>query len=288
MESRCWKEHGKEVASMSPSFPSSFGRPPRNPAEKLSSGYKAWELLLYIYGLGPGVFYGILPDKYYTHFCQLVFGIRMVYQRSISITNLEKADYALRQFVIQFEELYYQRKITRLHFVRQCLHSLTHLANETLRCGPLSGCAQWCMETAVGSFGREVRSHSNTFANIANRGVLRAQINAIKAKIPDLEQEPTLPRGSFPFGDGYALLHATDTTRRPVSDCEADAIRASGIVDESNRSTSSINILRWARLLLPNGQVCRCAWKEKSGGEKAVRCARNVKACVLDIGSPHI
>ena len=73
------------------------------------------------------------------------------------------------------------------------------------------------MESAVGSFGREVCLHSNTFANIANRGVLCAQINAIKAKIPDLKQEPTLPHGSFPFGDGYALLRATDSTRRPVS-----------------------------------------------------------------------
>jgi len=277
MDSRRWKEHGEEVARMSPFFPSSFGRPPRNPAEKLSSGYKAWELLLYIYGLGPGIFYGVLPDKYYEHFCKLVFGIRTVYQRSVSITSLEKANYALREYVIQFEELYYQRKIDRLHFVRQCLHSLIHLADETLRCGPLSGCAQWCMESAVGSFGREVRSHSNTFANIANRGVLRAQINAIKARIPDLEPEPTLPLGSFPFGDGYALLWAADSTRRPVSDHEAEAIHASGIPDDSNQSPGSVSVLRWARLLLPNGQVSRCAWKEKSGRERTVRCARNVK-----------
>ena len=281
MDSRHWKHHGKEVASAAPYLPSSFGRPPRNPAEKLSSGYKAWELLLYIYGLGPGVFYGILPDKYYTHFCKLVFGVRTVYQRSVSITSLEKADFALREFVIQFEELYYQRTVDRLHFVRQCHHSLTHLAEESLRCGPLSGCAQWCMETAVGSFGREVHSHSNTFANIANRGVLRAQINAIKAKIPDLEPEPTLPRGAFPFGDGYALLRATDTTRRSVSNHEAEAIRASEIIDDPNQSTGPIRVCRWARLLLPNGQVSRCAWKEKSGGEKAMRCARNVKVCIL-------
>ena len=261
---------------MSPFFPSSFGRPPRNPAEKLSSGYKAWELLLYIYGLGPGIFYGVFSDKYYEHFCKLVFGIRIVYQRSISFASLEKAEFALREFVIQFEALYYQRKIDRLHFIRQCLHSLTHLASETLRCGPLSGCAQWCMESAIGSFGKEVRSHNNTFANIANRGVLRAQINAIKARIPDLTPEPTLPRGSFPFGDGYALLRATDTTRRPVSDREAEAIRASGIPDDSNRSTGPISVLRWARLLLPNGQVSRCTWKETSRGS-VVRRARNVK-----------
>ena len=277
MDSGCWKEHGREVVSAAPFFPSSFGRPPRNPAEKLSSGYKAWELLLYVSGLGPGVFYGVIPDKYYQHFCKLVFGIRTIYQRSVSIASLEKADYALREYVIQFEELYYQRKMDRLHFIRQCLHSITHLASETLRCGPLSGCAQWCMENAVGSFGREVRSHNNTFANIANRGVIRAQINAIKAKIPDLEPEPTLPRGAFPFGDGYALLSAVDSARRPVSDHEAEAIHASGIPDNSNQSSGSVKVLRWARLLLPNGQVSRCTWKEKSGGERAVRCARNVK-----------
>lgn len=274
-----WKEHGKEVASTSSFFPSSFGRPPRNPAEKLSSGYKAWELLLYIYGLGPGVFYGVLPDKYYEHFCKLVFGVRTVYQRAVSVTSLRKADFALREYLIQFETLYYDRKIDRLHFVRQCLHSLTHLASESLRCGPLSGCAQWCMESAVGSFGREIRSYSNMYANIANRGVLRAQVNAIKAKIPDLEPEPVLPHGSFKFGDGYAFLHPTDSTRRLVSDHEAEAIRASGITDNSNNS-GPISVRRWGRLHLPNGQVCRCAWKEKDGRERVVRCARNVKVCV--------
>ena len=291
MNSACWKEHGNEVACASPFFPSSFGRPPRNPADKLSSGYKAWELLLYVYGLGPGVFHGILPNTYYKHFCRLVFGIRIIYQRSVSVASLEKADFALREYVIQFEDLYYQRKIDRLHFIRQCLHSLTHLASESLRCGPLSGCAQWCMESAIGSFGREIRSHNNTFANIANRGILRAQINAMKARIPDLEPEPTLPRESFLFNNGYALLRrGADSTRRTVSNREAQAIHASGIQDDS-QSTGPVSVLRWPRLLLPNGQVAHCAWKEKSGGEKVMRCARNVKVRIrvpLDSASQGI
>ncbi|KAF9644362.1 hypothetical protein BDM02DRAFT_3103039, partial [Thelephora ganbajun] len=109
-------------------FPSLFGHPPQNPADKLSSGYKAWELLLYIYGLSPGVFYGVLPDKYYKHFCKLVLGIQIVYQCSVSLNSLEKADFALCEYVIQFEELYYQQKIDCLQFICQCLHSLTHLA----------------------------------------------------------------------------------------------------------------------------------------------------------------
>ena len=67
-----WVRHGKAVAAAAPFLPTSFGRVPRNPQEKISSGYKACELLYYIYGLGPGVFFEVLPEEYYSYFCQLV------------------------------------------------------------------------------------------------------------------------------------------------------------------------------------------------------------------------
>jgi hypothetical protein len=59
-----WEAHGKDVTACTPYLPGSFDRPPRNPAEKVSSGYKAWEFLIYIYGLGPALLYGVLPEKY--------------------------------------------------------------------------------------------------------------------------------------------------------------------------------------------------------------------------------
>ena len=67
-------------------------------------------------------------------------------------------------------------------------------------------------------------------------------------------------------------------------------IHASGIQDNS-QSTGPVSVLRWPRLLLPNGQVAHCAWKEKSGGEKITRCARNVKVRIqvpLDSASQGI
>jgi hypothetical protein len=70
-----WVEHGKVVAAATPYLPGSFNCPPRDPALKISSGYKAWEFLMYLYGLGPGVFYGVLPSPYYENFCDLVYGI---------------------------------------------------------------------------------------------------------------------------------------------------------------------------------------------------------------------
>ncbi|KAF8260002.1 hypothetical protein EI94DRAFT_1706629 [Lactarius quietus] len=42
-----WKVHGLSVAQCRQYFPGLFDCPPRNPAEKINSGYKAWEFLLY-------------------------------------------------------------------------------------------------------------------------------------------------------------------------------------------------------------------------------------------------
>ncbi|KIL63474.1 hypothetical protein M378DRAFT_127762, partial [Amanita muscaria Koide BX008] len=67
-----WLDHGRLVAAATTHFPSSFHRPPRNPAEKISSGYKATEYYLYLFGLGPALFRVLLPEKYWMHFCKLV------------------------------------------------------------------------------------------------------------------------------------------------------------------------------------------------------------------------
>ncbi len=67
-----WHTHGQEVAAATPYLPTSFDRPPHNSAEKINSGYKAVEFLIYIFVLGPGLFYGLLPMNYWLHFCKLV------------------------------------------------------------------------------------------------------------------------------------------------------------------------------------------------------------------------
>ena len=51
-----WQAHGKTVALATQFIPSSFGRAPQNPTEKINSGYKAWEFQIYLIGLGPVLF----------------------------------------------------------------------------------------------------------------------------------------------------------------------------------------------------------------------------------------
>lgn len=278
-----WKAHGRTVAMTTAYLPGSFDRPPRNPAEKINSGYKAWEFLLYLFVLGPAVFRTVLPDKYWRHFCKLVYGVRVLHQRKFTRSQLQEAHVALVTFAEEFELLYYQRKTERIHFVRPSIHTLIHLAAESEHTGPLSLLAQWVMERTIGNLGEEVHLDSNPFANLSERGVHRAQTNALRAMLPSLDPENKLPRGAQDLGDGYVLLQAKDTAARQIPDCEAMAINtflmsASPDLDNAAEPLGDMRVTKWARLSIPTGQVARSAWKETLKPLEKVRMARNVKA----------
>ena len=221
-----WQAHGKTVALATPFIPSSFGRAPRNPAEKINSGYKAWEFQIYLIGLGPALFRHILPKEYWVNYYKYVSGIRILQKWAISPDDLQRGHRLLCDFTREFEELYYQCRADRIHFIRQSVHLLTHIASETIRVGPLSCYSQWAIETAIGNLGEEIRQDRDPYANIAQRGVLRAQLNSILAMFPnlDLDHTGTFPRGAKDLGQGYALLRACQTAAEPVTEAEENVI----------------------------------------------------------------
>ncbi|KZT18346.1 hypothetical protein NEOLEDRAFT_1047069, partial [Neolentinus lepideus HHB14362 ss-1] len=274
-----WQDHGKAVADARPYLPDSFGCAPRNPAEKINSSYKAWEYIIYLYCLRPGVFYRVLPAKYWRHFCKLVFGIRLAYRRCITSVEVHQGHCALLEFEHEFELLYYRRKTCRIHFVRPSLHTLTHIFPEVKRAGPPSAYTQFSMETAIGNLKEEVRQPGNPFANLAERCTRRGQINGLKALIPDLEPPQLLPKWSMNLNNGYVLLHARDSTKWLAPPLHAQAI---GRYYRQHlvqcQIDLQIRIQRWARLRLPNGQISRSAWKElQRSQDKPTRTNRNVK-----------
>ena len=282
-----WEKHGKDVAACTPYLPGSFDRPPRNPAEKISSGYKAWEFLMYLYSLGPGLFYNVLPKKYWKHFCKLVFGMRIMNQHHIETEDLKSAHLALLEFVNNFELLYYQRRPERLHFVRQSIHALTHLAPEAVRLGPPICSSQWTMERTIGNLVEEIRQPSNPYANLSQRGLQRCQVNTLKSMFPSLEEEKSkIPRGALDLGKGYVLLRARDRYLYNLSDHELAAVRRADLQLE-NPIEDYLAVHRWARLRLPNGQIARSAWKENLKPLTKVRMSRNVKVCIYFLHYPH-
>ena len=131
-----WQAHGKLVADATQFFPLSFHRPPRNPAEKISSRYKATEYFHYLFGLGPGFFQAILPTKYWKNYRKLVHGVWILVQRRVLGARLREAHSHLVQFVEEFENLYYQRQVDRMHFCRLCIHTLLHICPEVMQVGP--------------------------------------------------------------------------------------------------------------------------------------------------------
>jgi hypothetical protein len=271
-----WVAHGKAVDRAAKYWPTSFDRIPRNPQEKISSGYKAWEYLNYIYGLGPGVFYRVLPDIYYSHFCALVRAIRIIYQRAVSREELATANRLLLRWVLDFEALYCQRQQDRLHFVRQCVHSLTHLGRETNRLGPLWLSSQWTMERVIGYLGSLIRQPSNPYQNLAAQAKRVATNNALISMWPDFDQEKGNPMGSRDLGDDYLLLGPRDTTQYALSDDEQAALEYffSSYPDDVIGPQS---IYRWGRLKIPTQQVARSCFKELERCSDMARTDRNIK-----------
>jgi transposase InsO family protein len=199
-----WKAHGLDVARCCPYFPGSFDCTPRNPAEKISSGYKAWEFLLYVFGLCPALLYNILPQPYWSNFCKLVTGVQILQQRAISVMQLQTAHRFLLEFTEEYEALYYQCKVERLQFCRQSVHALSHLSPDTIWLGPGGYSSQWTLERTIGNLGKELKQPSNPYANLANCGLLRLQMSALHAILPDLKPDtPCLPRGAVDLRDGY-------------------------------------------------------------------------------------
>ena len=188
-----------------------------------------------------------------------------------------EAQLALVSFAQEFEIIYCRRKATRIHFVRPCLHSVVHLPSEVIRVGPPICSSQWTLKCTIGNLGEEIKQHSNPFANLSQRGIRRARVNALKAMIPDLDQTKAaedLPRGAMDLGDGYVLLRAREEEARALRDCVAEALRA--FLPAAPRG-EDILVRRWARLRIPTGQICNSVWKELNKPLEKRRTARMVK-----------
>ncbi len=207
-ESNTWKAHGATVAAAACYIPVCLeARVPHNPAEKISSGYKAVEYLIYVFGLCPALLYGMLPQPYHQHFCKLVFATQIIHKQHKSEQDLLAAHKALLEFVYQFELLYYGCNLSRLHFVQPCIHALTHTIPEYFRIGSLPEVSQWTMERTIGNLGKEIWLHSDPYANLGQRIVEQAQMNALYSLVPELcPQAPGLPPSAHNIGNGYALL----------------------------------------------------------------------------------
>jgi hypothetical protein len=69
-------------------------------------------------------------------------------QRTLSGKQIQEAHTYMVQFVEEFENIYYQRMVARLHFCRPSMHSALHTPAEALRVGNACLTLQYTMERA--------------------------------------------------------------------------------------------------------------------------------------------
>ncbi len=98
-----WKKHGDKVVSFRPYLPYTYECPPRNPAEKLNSRYKAAEWNTYFWGYLPALLDGVLPNPYYQNFCKLVHVVRLISQRKITDKELDEVQHLVVDFLTEYE-----------------------------------------------------------------------------------------------------------------------------------------------------------------------------------------
>ena len=106
--------------------PACISRLPRSLIENFGD-LKASKLRTFLLFYSVPCLYGILPDLYFQHFILLVEAIYLLFQDSISISDLSKASSLLKHFCVKVKSLYDPRYETFN------VHCLLHLADH---CGP--------------------------------------------------------------------------------------------------------------------------------------------------------
>ena len=115
--------------------------------------------------------------------------------------------------------------------------------------------------------------------NLSERGLLRARINAVKALVCDFDlTSNVLPCAACNLGDGYAFLPEKEDHHHIPPNGSVEDLAFQAYLEEIYpewQPSESFLVQRWARLLLPNGQQVRSAFKEKLLMQP--RISRNVK-----------
>ena len=162
-----WMKHGALIALMASFFLASFGCTPRNPKEKIITGYKAIKWINYFCVLGPAVLCLVLLHVFWIHFCKIVCGSRVIHQQKTTAVELEHAHGLLLDWVKDFETIYCNQDLHCIHLVLPCVHTTVYLATKTARLGPLGIYTQWALENTIGNLGHKVHQHSDPFMNLS-------------------------------------------------------------------------------------------------------------------------
>ncbi|EEC18567.1 PrC protein, putative, partial [Ixodes scapularis] len=115
-----------------------------------------------LYG-GPVVLLELLPETLCEHFLVLHTAIRTLASPKLHIEFNDYAKNLLKYFVQQFGKIYGQNQLV------YNVHTLSHLAKQCLKHGPLDGFSAFSFESCLGRLKKKLRTTSKPLAQISRR-----------------------------------------------------------------------------------------------------------------------
>ncbi|CDO68471.1 hypothetical protein BN946_scf184754.g5 [Trametes cinnabarina] len=256
IEPTVWDAIGAASAESGGYIPYVFGpRPPNVASDKTS--WTADTRSFWTQYVGPVLLERRFKHRrYYDHFVQLVKVIRQCLQFEITHAEVAEIRTNLVQWVLKYEELYYQYEPERLPTCLLTIHALLHIADSIIKTGPVWATWAFPMERYCGALQPAIRSRRFPYASINRYVVDHARLTQIKLVYGgEIRAKLTLMPRPIDKGrqvPGWALCTRFDT-----------------IPPHIIRRALPREVSEWGKVrILNEGDTIRAAALDKPGGDK--------------------
>ncbi|QRV90391.1 hypothetical protein RhiJN_18409 [Ceratobasidium sp. AG-Ba] len=202
-----WAEIGKLTTNAAKTIPSAFvGTLPDIAKDR--NHYKAEAFSFWFLYLGPILLKDRLPRVYYQHYLLIREVVNRILQFDMRRDSLDELDRMVREWVGEYERLYYQYQPERLPTCPLTIHALLHMVYYIRMTGPLWASWAYVMERMCGHLLPAVKNRSHPYIHLDNQVARRAQMHVICHKY----HLPILARSTVNWTlDGRERLSSRET-----------------------------------------------------------------------------
>ncbi|TFY75790.1 hypothetical protein EWM64_g8222 [Hericium alpestre] len=294
-----WDAIGAATAASGSTIPGCYGaRPPNILSDHSSTTADTWSFwTLY---LGPVLLRQKFNSiKYYNHFTELVRLLHLCLQFTLTVSEIDTIRKGFKNWVVEFERLYYQHDPQHISTCPLTIHALLHIADIIEACGPVWAYWAFPMERYCGLIRPAIKSRKHPFASLDRYVVKAAQIIQIQL-IYNLSEQPlslvfkpvkkATRMLEAPEYETCALLppsrsiHPNDPIMRKIEKCLATRYDKSNNIQIIKQCLVQATIEQWGKVRICDGDTISAAALYPLGDDR--RDATYVRYEILVDNSP--
>lgn len=180
-----WEEIGHDLAKSKATFPSAFGRAPRD-IFKFRKSYKASEHMNWVTIFSPIMLKDRLPDLHYKEWFSMTEAVTLIRRWDLSTDDIDTIENKIIQFVEYYESQIYRYQEDRVHVCRATIHYLLHISQCIRDCGPSGNYWQFPCERMCGFLTQKVKSRSSANRNLSLGLLYTTQLQLVCVLYPKI------------------------------------------------------------------------------------------------------